>query len=32
MPLQFISRDDFIANKKAIGRLQDTVDVQAIGE
>jgi hypothetical protein len=28
----FISRDDFIANKKAAGRLKDAADLEALGE
>jgi len=31
-PVHFISRDDFIANKKATGRLKDAADIEAIGE
>ena len=32
IPVHFISRDDFIANKKATGRLKDAADVEALGE
>jgi len=28
----FISREDFVANKKATGRLKDAADVEALGE
>lgn len=31
-PVHFISRDDFIANKKATGRLKDAADLEALGE
>ena len=31
-PVHFISRDDFIANKKATGRLKDAADIEALGE
>jgi len=31
-PVQFISRDDFIANKRATGRLKDAADIEALGE
>jgi len=27
----FISRDDFIANKRASGRLKDAADIEALG-
>jgi hypothetical protein len=31
-PVYFISREDFIANKKATGRKKDAADVEALGE
>jgi hypothetical protein len=31
-PVCFISREDFIANKKATGRKKDIADIEAIGE
>jgi hypothetical protein len=31
-PVFFISREDFIANKKAIGRKKDAADIEALGE
>ena len=31
-PIHVISRDDFIANKKALGRRRDLADLEAIGE
>ena len=31
-PVCFISREDFIANKKATGRKRDAADVEALGE
>lgn len=31
-PVHFISRDDFIANKKATGRRKDAADLEALGE
>ncbi len=30
-PVFFISREDFIANKKAIGRAKDAADIEALG-
>ena len=30
--VHFIGRDDFIANKRAIGRLRDVADIEALGE
>ena len=30
VPVHFISRDDFIANKKATGRLKDAADLEAL--
>ena len=30
-PVCFISRDDFIANKKAVGRAKDAADIEALG-
>ena len=32
IPVHFISRDDFIVNKKATGRLKDAADIEALGE
>ena len=31
-PIYIISRDDFIANKRALGRQRDLADLEAIGE
>ncbi len=31
-PVFFISREDFIANKKATGRKKDAADIEALGE
>jgi hypothetical protein len=31
-PIHVISRDDFVANKKALGRQRDLADLEAIGE
>ena len=31
-PVYFISREDFIANKKATGRKKDAADIEALGE
>lgn len=31
-PVCFISRDDFIANKRATGRKKDVADIEALGE
>lgn len=31
-PVFFISRDDFIANKRAIGRKKDAADIEALGQ
>lgn len=31
-PVFFISREDFIANKKAIGRAKDAADIEALGD
>ena len=31
VPVFFISRDDFIANKKATGRAKDAADIEALG-
>jgi len=31
-PVHFIGREDFIANKKAIGRKKDAADIEALGE
>lgn len=31
-PVHFISRNDFIANKKATARLKDAADIEALGE
>ena len=31
-PVFFISRDDFIANKRATGRKKDAADIEALGE
>ena len=30
-PVHFIGREDFIANKRAIGRLKDAGDIEALG-
>ncbi len=30
-PVFFLSRDDFLANKKAIGRKKDVADIEALG-
>ncbi len=30
--VHFIGRDDFIANKRAVGRLKDAADIEALGE
>ncbi len=30
--VRFIGRDDFVANKKALGRRKDAADVEALGE
>lgn len=32
VPLCYLSRDDFIANKRATGRLKDLADVESLGE
>jgi len=32
IPVHFISRDDFIANKKSTGRKKDVADIEALGE
>lgn len=32
LPVQFIGRKEFIANKKAIGRAKDNADIEALGE
>jgi hypothetical protein len=32
VPVHFIGRDDFIANKKATGRLKDAADLEALDE
>ena len=32
IPVHFISRRDFIANKKATGRKKDLADIEALGE
>jgi hypothetical protein len=32
VPVFFIGRDDFIANKRATGRAKDAADVEALGE
>ncbi len=31
-PVCFISREDFVTNKKATGRKKDTADIEALGE
>jgi hypothetical protein len=31
-PVHFISREDFITNKKATGRLKDAADIEALGQ
>jgi hypothetical protein len=31
-PVRFISREDFIANKRATGRRKDAADIEALGE
>ncbi len=31
-PVHFISREDFIANKRATGRARDVADIEALGE
>jgi len=31
-PVFFISRDDFIANKRAMGRKKDAADIEALGQ
>jgi hypothetical protein len=31
-PVHFISREDIIANKKALGRNKDLADIDALGE
>ncbi len=31
LPVHFISRQDFITNKKATGRLKDAADIEALG-
>jgi len=30
--VHYVGRDDFIANKKALGRKKDMVDPEAVGE
>lgn len=32
VPVYFISRSDFIKNKRAIGRIKDLADIEALGE
>ena len=32
LTVYFIGRDDFIANKRALGRKKDIADLEAIGE
>ena len=32
VPVYFISKDDFIANKQALGRHRDLADIEALGE
>ncbi|MBN1691096.1 MAG: nucleotidyltransferase [Dehalococcoidia bacterium] len=32
VPVFFISRNDFIKNKRAIGRMKDLADIEALGE
>ncbi|UCE67591.1 MAG: hypothetical protein JSU85_06160 [Candidatus Zixiibacteriota bacterium] len=32
VPVYFISKEDFIANKKALGRHRDLADIEALGE
>jgi hypothetical protein len=32
VPVHFIGRDAYIANKRAAGRLKDLADVEALGE
>jgi hypothetical protein len=32
VPVQFIGRKEFVANKKAVGRLKDKGDLEALGE
>jgi hypothetical protein len=32
VPVRFIGRQEFIANKKATGRLKDLADLEALGE
>ncbi len=32
LPVYFIGRDDFIANKRALGRKKDIADLEAVGE
>jgi len=31
-PVYFISRDDFVTNKRATGRKKDAADIEALGE
>jgi hypothetical protein len=31
-PVWFLSREDFIANKRAVGRKKDAADIEALGE
>ena len=32
LPVRYIGRDDFICNKRALGRKKDLADLEAIGE
>jgi hypothetical protein len=32
VPVYFIGKEDFIANKKALGRYRDLADIEALGE
>jgi hypothetical protein len=32
VPVYFIGKEDFIANKKALGRHRDLADIEALGE
>jgi hypothetical protein len=32
LPVHFISREDFISNKRALGRKKDLADLEAVGE
>jgi len=32
VPVAYLGRDDFIANKRASGRFKDLADIEALGE